>query len=310
MPSLQSKIFFGLLRLINLKGMLSIYVKTRKQSTKPFFSPREIKTYHISKIVIDQRDIWTLGADLETPTHILYFHGGMYVIEGTGFHKRWLLRLYRRSDIKITYVDYPLAPESTVDEALQTVVAAYEFLVQQFPDDHFILMGDSAGGGLALVLAQYLRDRDHKKPPEKLVLYSPWIRLDMQNPEIREIAKRDVLLDLDVLKKSAQQYAGEYELTHQYLSPYFNSFQNLGEIHVYFGGDELLAPDIQLFEEKCIREHACANFYCYEGMQHVFHLFTFLPESMDVLRRTREILINELRPDRIKEVKGGPKNES
>jgi acetyl esterase/lipase len=263
-----------------------------KRSNKPFFSPREIKTYHISKIVIDQRDMWTMGVDLETHTHILYFHGGMYVIEGTGFHKRWLMRLYQRSDVKITYVDYPIAPESTVDEALRMVVDSYEFLVQQFPDDHFILMGDSAGGGLALVLAQYLRDHDHKKQPQKLILYSPWVRLDMQNPDISRIAPNDLILDVNLLKKSAKQYAGKFELSHKYLSPFFNSCQGLGEIHVFYGGDELLAPDITLFKNTCSEEYVKACFYCYEGLQHVFHLFPFLPESKDVSRRTLKILIN------------------
>lgn len=311
MPSIQSKIFFTLLKVFNIKTFIRIFVQNGKQPEKPFFSNNEIKKHKISSVDIDQKAVWTLGGDKETSTHIIYFHGGMYAVEGTVNHKKWLLNLYQHSDCRITYINYPIAPEYTVDETLQMVVDSYQLLAEKFPDDHFILMGDSAGGGLALVLAQYLRDHGFSEQPEKLILYSPWVILDMQNPEIREIAQRDVLLDIDLLKKSAKQYAGDYDLSHKYLSPYYNTCQDLGKIHIFYGGDELLAPDINLLEQKCIGEHAHAYFYCYEGMQHVFQLFTFLPESRDVLRRTGRILTKDDRTDyNERQSDGGGKNDS
>jgi acetyl esterase/lipase len=170
------------------------------------------------------------------------------------------------------------------------VVKSYQFLSQQYPHDNFILMGDSAGGGLALVLAQSLRDQDVENRPQKLILYSPWVRLDMNNPEIQDFILKDSILDLDLLQKSARAYAGGDDLSDKYLSPYYGSCENLGEMHVFYGGDEMLAPDIKLLEKKCEAAVAEVYFYCYEGMGHDFQLFTFLPESQEVLRKTTEII--------------------
>lgn len=231
-----------------------------------------------------------MGKDRETRKHIIYFHGGMYTMEANSGHKRWLIQLFERANCKITFVDYPLAPENTVLETVKMVVHTYQFLAARFPEDTFILMGDSAGGGLALVLAQYLRDHNFGRRPGRLILYSPWVRLDMQNPAIQSSAQNDLILDSRALQKSAQAYAGAYNLSHPYLSPYYSSCEDLGEIHVFYGGEEMLAPDIRLLDEKCRQENVRSTFHCYPGMQHVFHLFSFLPESKDVLEKTIMLL--------------------
>ena len=290
MSSTPAKIFNGILKVINLKALINRQAKTGNRGRGAFFSKTEKEKHQIFTTYIDQREVSVMGKDRDTSLHVIYFHGGMYTLEGNVGHKRWLIHLFESVDCKITFVDYPLAPESTVLETVSMVVHTYQFLAKRFPKDDFTLMGDSAGGGLALVLAQYLRDQNFCRRPGKLILYSPWIRLDMENPEIQNIAEKDNLLDLDMLKKSAKAYAGTLDLSHQYLSPYFASCEDLGKIHVFYGSDEILAPDISALERKCMEEKVQSAFYCYAGMQHVFHLFTFLPESKAVLTETIKIL--------------------
>ena len=290
MQSVQSKLFNGFLKFFNIKEIINKFLGKGKRRNRPFFSKRAIEKHSISTVYIDHKEVSTLGIDRETQTHILYFHGGMYTIEANTGHKNWLELLFTHFDCKITYVDYPLAPENNYNETIKMVVKTYQFLTNKYPNDKFILMGDSAGGGLALVLAQYLRDNQFDNEPEKLILYSPWIILDMHNPEIQSMAKKDFFLDVHLLKNAANIYAGGSDLSHKYLSPYFGSCKDLGEIHIFYGSDEILAPDITLFKMKCKEEHAEATFQCFENMQHVFQLFTFLPESKDVLRRTIEIV--------------------
>jgi len=214
----------------------------------------------------------------------------MYIAEANIAHKRWLIDLFNRTEIKITYIDYPLTPENTYRETIEMVVNTYRFLADKYPPNKFILMGDSAGGGLALVLAQYLRDHQSKNQPEKLILYSPWVRLDMTNPKIQKIAQKSLLLDLDLLQKFANLYAGERDLTHPYLSPYYGSCEGLGDMHVFYGEEEMLAPDIDLLKMRCEAANVQVDFHCYEGMGHDFQLFSFVPESQDVLRKTIQII--------------------
>jgi len=290
MPSNQSKIFYGFLKTFNARKIINKAAENNDRNTGPFFSEGERKKYPILTTTIDQKEVSTMGQDREGSGHIIYFHGGMYVAEANIAHKRWMVNLFNRTDCNVTFVDYPLAPEHTYRETIAMVVNTYRFLTQRYPNDNFILMGDSAGGGLALVLAQVLRNQRFEQQPKKLILYSPWVRLELQNPAIQEMAHKDVLLDLDLLQKSANLYAGESGLTYPYLSPYYGSSQDLGEMHVFYGGDEMLAPDIRLLKRKCEEENDIGHFYCYEGMGHDFQLFTFLPESKDVLRKTIEII--------------------
>jgi len=64
------------------------------------------------------------------------------------------------------------------------VQLSYDRLTNQYPDDRFIFMGDSAGGGLALAFAQKLLDENAAIQPIKSILFSPWLDLSMQNTEI------------------------------------------------------------------------------------------------------------------------------
>ena len=292
MPSIQSRIFYGLLRLINAKKYINRSIERGSRKLKSFFSEDESQKYHILTETIDQNEVSIIGQDRDTSRHVVYFHGGMYVVEGNAGHKRYLINLFNQSDCKITYIDYPLAPEHTYLETVEMVVKSYQYLSQRYPNDTFVLMGDSAGGGLALVLAQILKDQGAENRPQKLILYSPWVRLDMDNPDMQDFIPEDSILDLDLLQKSARAYAGSADLKDKYLSPYYGSCDNLGEMHVFYGRDEMLAPDIKLLENKCDAEGTEAHFYCYQGMGHDFQLFTFLPESQEVLRKTVEIINN------------------
>ena len=292
MSSHQSKFFFGLLRLFDVKKFINKAIEKQKRKHKPFFSDWEVEKYHILTTRINGKEISTLGQEQPGSMHVIYFHGGMYVLEGNKTHKRWLINLFQQTKCKITYVDYPLAPENTYQEIIQMVVDSYRYLTRKYPGDTFILMGDSAGGGLAVVLAQYLRDHGFDHRPQKLILYSPWVRLDMSNPEIKNFVNKDVILNIDLLRKSARGYAGSADLRDTNLSPYYGSFENLGEVHVFYGGDEMLAPDIRLMEKKCEMACAQAHFHCYDGLGHDFQLFTFLPESKEVWQKTIEILSN------------------
>jgi len=290
MPSIQSKLFYSLLRLINAKKFINRSIERGKRKSKPFFSEGERLKYHILTETICKNEVSIMGENRDASGHVVYFHGGMYTIDANTGHKRWLINLFKQTDCKITFVDYPLAPEHTYLETIEMVVKSCQFLSKQYPDDNFILMGDSAGGGLALVLAQSLRDQHVENRPQKLILYSPWVRLDMDNLEIQDFIQKESILDLDLLHKSAKAYAGSADLNDKYLSPYYGSCGSLGEMYVFYGGDEMLAPDIKLLEKKCEAADAEAHFYCYEGMGHDFQLFTFLPESQEVLRKTTEII--------------------
>ena len=60
--------------------------------------------------------------------------------------------------LKVTFIDYPLAPEHTYEKTHEIVMKHTERLQLKNYGDEFYLFGDSAGGGLALAVLQILRD--------------------------------------------------------------------------------------------------------------------------------------------------------
>ena len=73
--------------------------------------------------------------------------------------------------------------------------------------DGVVLVGDSAGGGYALALAQALRDRGVPQP-DRLVLIAPWVDLTGTTPGTLEAAERDPWLSYPHLSVYASFWAG------------------------------------------------------------------------------------------------------
>lgn len=93
------------------------------------------------------------------------------------FHRRFAEHLARRTGSYVSLLDFPLPPEAQCTDILEAVRAIYRQLSGDYRQHRFILMGDSAGGDLALSLLQELKGSfaGETKNPDGTVLYSPWL---------------------------------------------------------------------------------------------------------------------------------------
>ncbi|HEX8039754.1 MAG TPA: alpha/beta hydrolase, partial [Chryseosolibacter sp.] len=193
MASLESKAFNVFLKIIRKKSFLK---KQFDWGKFDFFTcpqpPKEIlRSCSVEKHVIHNRNVFTLHP-VTTPSkkHILYLHGGAYVQNFVRQHWIFLQALLEDLHCDITAPDYPLAPAHTYRDAFNMIVPLYKKLIQTVSPSDLILMGDSAGGGFALALAQYLREKDLPQP-SKIFLLSPWLDVTMTNPAIKDIDPLD-----------------------------------------------------------------------------------------------------------------------
>lgn len=139
---------------------------------------------------IDGHQLITLFPGHPTRRHVFYLHGGGYALEASPFHKEIQERFVKRYNLKVSYFDYPLAPENTAEKTVPLTEMAFRQLAYLYPDDCFFLFGDSAGGGLAMSLAQHLRNIDLPKRPKKIALASPWLDASLSDPRSQELQKR------------------------------------------------------------------------------------------------------------------------
>ncbi len=250
-------------KLMNTIGLL----KRRR-----FFLPVVISgRYDTDTMVVNGRKCVTIHPkEKKSDLHIVYYHGGAYVSQGRIVH--WILLSKLVSDLgcRATYVDYPLAPESNYEETIDMAEKSYIELTERYGDDSFILAGDSAGGGLALALAQLLRDKNVGKQPEKLVLICPWLDISMGNRRIRPIEKKDFILKKDSLIEFAKQYAGEGNLKNPLVSPLYGKLEGLGEILLTSGTHEIIYADCHELYKKAKKHHIDLTFLVYRKMTHVW----------------------------------------
>ncbi|CAG8536269.1 11353_t:CDS:2, partial [Diversispora eburnea] len=97
---------------------------------------------------------------------ILYLHGGAYCICGIDSHRPITTNLAKETDALVIAINYRLAPQNQFPAGLHDTIAAYLYLINPPEDVDFepidpkriVIMGDSAGGGLALATLLTLRD--------------------------------------------------------------------------------------------------------------------------------------------------------
>lgn len=180
------------------------------------------------------------GANLP---HILFLHGGGYVMEGLSMHRRVVEHLAKFFPLRVTYLDYPLAPEYEVTFCHSVVRAAYAEIIARYHGDRMCLFGDSAGGGLALALLHWLRDTRSFSMPHRTVLFSPWVDAQINHPETVRLEAVDPVLTIDFLDRAARCFAGTEPLSSPRLSPIEAAQNDLGEVLVFASTHELFYHD-------------------------------------------------------------------
>lgn len=107
---------------------------------------------------------------------VLYLHGGAFVMCGPNSHSRIVNALSGFAESPVLIVDYRLIPKHSLGMALDDCHDAYQWLrARGYRPEQIVLAGDSAGGYLALALAQRLQCDDEK--PAAIVAISPLLQL-------------------------------------------------------------------------------------------------------------------------------------
>ena len=175
------------------------------------------------------------------------------------FHLRFAEQLALQTGSYVSLLDFPLPPEVACMETLNAVMRMYTTLSLLYRHHRLILMGDSAGGGLALVLRQMLNnspasnpagENTHHAVPDRMVLYSPWLDINLSNLDSRSYTRREALLPLSDLRKSCKRYAGGLCLLDPRCSPLYGQVEELGKIQIFISEDELFYPDCMRFYER------------------------------------------------------------
>ncbi len=209
---------------------------------------------------------------------VLYIHGGYYVYQMGSEQMTTMNRLASKANATIVMPIYPLAPFHTTEDNYETMVALYEQVCREFEGKKIIVMGDSAGGGYALALAEGLSAHGLKQPDE-LILLSPWIDVTMSNPEIQN--HYDPMLTITMGRTSGEAWAGSLPMDDWHVSPIYGDLSDLKNVTIFVGTRELFYPDDTLLADK-LKANPNVTLVIGEGQNHVYPVYPTLEGRLAV----------------------------
>ena len=217
---------------------------------------------------------------------VLYLHGGGFVSGLDRLHWRYAARLAGELGLRVVLPSYPLTPTHTWRDAVPGLVDLFEGLAVASAHG-VVLMGDSAGGGLAVGVAQQVARRPGPQPTH-LVAFAPWVDLTGSTPGTEEAAARDPWLTLSKLRLYGGWWgAGDPPVPEA--SPLTGSLAGLPPTLVLCGTRDLLLPQSRALVDG-LREAATPVRYVEQpGLIHVYPLLP-VPEARTAWRQVRSFL--------------------
>ena len=226
--------------------------------------------------------VYTLTPEtLKTERTLLYLHGGGYKDAANVFHWRFCERFAEDAGCRVLFPIYPLTPKYTYKDAYAFLDTLY---AEELKGTAWSVMGDSAGGGLAVGFMMELASRG-EAGPEKAVLLSPWLDITMSDPDMKDYVDVEPLLDIDRLRLQGLSWAGDTDPTDWHVSPINGAASVLPPTLIFTGTHEILHPEAVKF---AARVPDC-KLITAEGMAHCYPLFP-IQEAEDALKRMPEFV--------------------
>lgn len=229
---------------------------------------------------------------LRTPprARLMYVHGGGFVACSPLSHRPITVALARLG-FEVWVPDYRLAPEHPFPQGLEQLLALYgEASHGLSADQHMLLAGDSAGGGLAMSLMLMLK-KEGRALPAAAALLSPLVDLTLSGSTIDSNARRCAMFTRAPLERAVALYLAGQDARLPLASPVRADLHGLPPLLIHVGQNETLLDDALVLTEACHRAGVEAQLRIWPAVPHVWQLFgRYIPEARQSLRAVAAFL--------------------
>ncbi|MBZ9936634.1 alpha/beta hydrolase [Mesorhizobium sp. BR1-1-16] len=214
---------------------------------------------------------WLRPAIARADAHMLYIHGGGYVLGSAEAVIHFAGQIAARVSVDAFVPEYRLAPEHPFPAAIDDAVAAYRGLVAEGAE-RIVVVGDSAGGGLTLALLSILAADRAKGTvlPLGAAVMSPWTDLALTGESYETRAEADPIFTRGVLQGFADMYLQGQDPTNPKASPLHARFDGLPPVRIDVGDNEVLLADSVRYADRARAAGVDVMLSVWEGMPHVF----------------------------------------
>lgn len=214
----------------------------------------------------------------------LLLHGGGYAIGSARGYRACAAYVSRATRSRVLVPEYRLAPEHPYPAAIEDALVALDAAMLAARPGSCFVIGDSAGGGLALS-AMLAAAAAGRPLPACLVLVSALVDLRAVNDSYDRCAATDPFVSRAGIRQTAERYlAGRSPAEAPWAFPMEADLGALPATLALAGAGEVLVDDARHLAARLAEAgvpHECAE---YPGVTHAWTLFpSLLPEAREAL---------------------------
>ena len=217
---------------------------------------------------------WSTAPGSRPERVLMFFHGGGYCSGSLRSHRRLVTEAGRAGGLRTLAIGYRLAPEHPFPAALDDATSAWRWLRRQgIAARDIVVGGDSAGGGLTVVLINTLRAAG-EEGPACAWLISPWTDLTQSGATMAAKDAVDPLIHKGYLGELADAYApAGMDRRDPRLSPLFADLRGLPPLLIQVGSEETLLADATRFAEAAGAAKVAVTLEVWPDMIHAWPLW-------------------------------------
>lgn len=233
---------------------------------------------------------------------ILYLHGGAFLTCGVNTHGRLVSALSKNADSPVLVVNYRMIPNHSVETALDDCYDAYKWLRETgYDPDQIVLAGDSAGGYLALALAQRLLVEGINgyvgESPAAIAAMSPLFEIDNEARADHPNVRTDVMFPhkafhalVELIREAAKNDVRDGHPEDIY-EPLDHVEPGLPRTLIHVSGSEVLLSDARKAARMLAAAGVPVELHIWPGQMHVFQLGApAVPEANRSIRQIGEYI--------------------
>ena len=211
---------------------------------------------------------------------IVYMHGGAFLTCGVNSHGRLVEALSKFADSPVLVVNYRMIPKHSIGMALDDCYDAYKWLrLKGYDPEQIVLAGDSAGGYLALALAERLhREGLAGETPAAIVTMSPLFEIDNESRANHPNTRSDAMFPpkaftalVELVEAAAKRNVVDGKAEEIY-EPLDHIEPGLPRTLIHVSGSEVLLNDARKAAHMLAAAGVPVEIRVWPGQMHVFQI--------------------------------------
>ena len=219
----------------------------------------------------------------DTPSAILYLHGGAFLTCGLNTHRRLVSRISAASDRPVLNVGYRQMPHEPITESIADGLEGLRWLLGQgYRAEDITIAGDSAGGYLAFAVARAAIDAGLGRPAGVVAL-SPLLNFDPAGKAAHRNADRCQVFSLRAVSRLTdltERLDARRGVSGRRTNPVDMPLADMPPVLLQVGSREILLADAELMANRLVAAGVPCELTVWDRQVHVFQAAaSWVPEA-------------------------------